>query len=175
MGASAVEEAIVTFLNLFGKEQMSHAILNENSGSGIRYVQCIQGDPSDWFLAFVDIKTKVLSLYRLLILKCNFLFDINKKASNQPNGSPCIDEEYPSYRAIEKFLGILEFVIKEPGASFRKFVPSTLSLCMNDIYPLVANVSVNSDIGPCVPLRELFEGEHYYRVTLVVEYLGWVD
>ena len=66
-------------------------------------------------------------------------------------------------------------MIKEPGASFRKFVPSTLSLCMNDIYPLVANVSVNSDIGPCVPLRELFEGEHYYRVTLVVEYLGWVD
>ena len=38
MGATAVEEAIVTFLNLFGKEQMSHAILNESSGSGIRHV-----------------------------------------------------------------------------------------------------------------------------------------
>ena len=38
MGAAAVEEAIVTFLNLFGKEQMSHAILNESSGSGIRHV-----------------------------------------------------------------------------------------------------------------------------------------
>ena len=47
----------------------------------------------------------------------------------------------PTLRAIEKFLGILEFVIKEPGTSFRKFVPSTLSLCINDIYPLVASVS----------------------------------
>ena len=43
MGASAVEEAIVTFLNLFGKEQMSHAILNESSGSGIRYeISCFK-------------------------------------------------------------------------------------------------------------------------------------
>ena len=78
MGAAAVEEAIVTFLNLFGKDQMSHAILNEDGGgSGVR--------------------------------------------------------------AIEKFLGILEFVIKEPGVTFRKFVPSTLSLCLDHIYPLVAS------------------------------------
>ena len=80
MGAAAVEEAIVTFLNLFGKDQMSHAILNEDGGGG---------------------------------------------------GS--------GIRAIEKFLGILEFVIKEPGVAFRKFIPSTLSLCLDHIYPLVAN------------------------------------
>jgi hypothetical protein len=77
MGAEAVESAILTFLNLFGKDQMAHAIINEGSAGT---------------------------------------------------------------RAIEKFLGILEFVVKEPGSSFRKFVPSTLSLCLEHIYPLVADV-----------------------------------
>lgn len=44
-------------------------------------------------------------------------------------------------RAVEKFLRILEFVIKEPTPAFRKFVPSTISLCMQEIYPLVREVS----------------------------------
>ena len=41
-------------------------------------------------IAFVDIKTKVLSQNRLLILKC--------KASNQPNGSPCRCLARPLFR-----------------------------------------------------------------------------
>ena len=38
----------------------------------------LQDDPSGWLLAFVDIITKVLSQYRLLILIYNFQFDVNK-------------------------------------------------------------------------------------------------
>ena len=45
-------------------------------------------------------------------------------------------------KTIEKFLGILEFVMKEPQNSFKQFIPSTLSLCMEHIYPLVADVSL---------------------------------
>ena len=45
-------------------------------------------------------------------------------------------------KVIEKFLGILQFVVKETDVSFRKFLDSTLSLCLNDIYPLVADVSL---------------------------------
>ena len=42
---------------------------------------------------------------------------------------------------MEKFLGILQFVVKESDLSFRKFIDSTLSLCLDYIYPLVADVS----------------------------------
>ncbi len=75
MGAEAVERAVLTFIDLFGKEQMARAVVAES-------------------------------------------------------------------RAIEKFLGIMEFIVKEPGSTFRKFVPSTLTLCMEQIHPLVADVSI---------------------------------
>ena len=44
-------------------------------------------------------------------------------------------------RVVEKFLEILQFVVKESDISFRKFIDSTLSLCLDYIYPLVAEVS----------------------------------
>ena len=37
-----------------------------------------QGDPSGLLLGFVDIKTKNILQYRLLILKCNFEYEVNK-------------------------------------------------------------------------------------------------
>ena len=40
-------------------------------------------------------------------------------------------------RVIESFLSILTFIVAEPGPSFRKFVPSTLSLCLDQLFPLV--------------------------------------
>ena len=45
----------------------------------------------DYYAAFVDIKTKVLTLFRLQIQKHDFQVDINKttKASDQPDGSLC--------------------------------------------------------------------------------------
>ena len=49
----------------------------------------IQGCPSGCTLPFVDIKTKVWSQYKLLIVKCDFQFDVNSKVSVQPDGPPC--------------------------------------------------------------------------------------
>ena len=40
-------------------------------------------------------------------------------------------------RVIESFLSILTFIVAEPGPTFRKFVPSTLSLCLDQLFPLV--------------------------------------
>ena len=40
-------------------------------------------------------------------------------------------------RVVEKFLSILTFIVSEPGPSFRKFVSSSLSLCLDHIFPLV--------------------------------------
>ena len=55
-----------------------------------------------------------------------------------------ITDESFGVRVIERFLGILEFVVKEPSSSFRKFIPSTLQLVLQHIYPLVANVNMVS-------------------------------
>ena len=43
-------------------------------------------------------------------------------------------------RAIERLLRILQIVVQEPGASFKRFLPSTLALCLDHIYPCVAQV-----------------------------------
>ena len=52
-----------------------------------------------------------------------------------------VNEGSAGIRVIEKFLGILQFVVKESDVSFRKFIDSTLNLCLDYIYPLVAEVS----------------------------------
>ena len=52
-----------------------------------------------------------------------------------------VNEGSAGIRVIEKFLGILQFVVKESDVSFRKFIDSTLNLCLDYIYPLVADVS----------------------------------
>ena len=51
-----------------------------------------------------------------------------------------VNEGSAGVRVVEKFLVVLEFIVKEPNSSFRKFIPSTISLCLEHIYPLVADV-----------------------------------
>ena len=41
---------------------------------------------------------------------------------------------------VEKFLTILAFIVSEPGPAFRKFVPGTLSLCLESVFPLILQV-----------------------------------
>lgn len=41
-------------------------------------------------------------------------------------------------RVVEKFLKILQLVAQEPGAAFKAFLPSIISLCMEQLYPIVA-------------------------------------
>ncbi|XP_065345250.1 exportin-6-A [Cloeon dipterum] len=50
----------------------------------------------------------------------------------QPDSGPCV---------IDKFLRILQFIIQEPSPAFKRFVPSTMNLCMDHIYPLVCERS----------------------------------
>ncbi|XP_059490018.1 exportin-6-A [Neocloeon triangulifer] len=46
----------------------------------------------------------------------------------QLDSGPCV---------IDKFLRILQLIIQEPSQAFKRFVPSTMNLCMDHIYPLV--------------------------------------
>jgi len=85
MGPAYVEEAVQTFLSLFGENQLSQAILSGGS-----------------------------------------------------TGS----------RVVEKFLSILTFIVSEPGPTFRKFVPSTLSLCLDHIFPLLSEPQASDIRSP---------------------------
>lgn len=41
---------------------------------------------------------------------------------------------------VQKFLKILQVVVQEPGQTFKPFLPSILSLCIEQVYPIVAEV-----------------------------------
>uniref|UniRef100_H9GNQ4 Importin N-terminal domain-containing protein n=1 Tax=Anolis carolinensis TaxID=28377 RepID=H9GNQ4_ANOCA len=41
-------------------------------------------------------------------------------------------------RVVEKFLKILQVVVQEPGQVFKPFLPNIISLCMEQVYPIVA-------------------------------------
>ena len=40
-----------------------------------------------------------------------------------------------------RFLKILEIIIQEPGSAFKRFLPSIIDICMDHIYPVIAQVS----------------------------------
>ncbi|CAL1589077.1 unnamed protein product [Knipowitschia caucasica] len=44
-------------------------------------------------------------------------------------------------RVVQKFLKILQVVVQEHGQAFKPFLPSILSLCMEQVYPVVAERS----------------------------------
>uniref|UniRef100_A0A3Q3KKR1 Exportin 6 n=1 Tax=Mastacembelus armatus TaxID=205130 RepID=A0A3Q3KKR1_9TELE len=44
-------------------------------------------------------------------------------------------------RVVQKFLKILQVVVQEPGHAFKPFLPSILSLCIEQVYPVVAERS----------------------------------
>ncbi|XP_029431964.1 exportin-6 isoform X3 [Rhinatrema bivittatum] len=44
-------------------------------------------------------------------------------------------------RVVEKFLKILQVVVQEPGQAFKPFLPSIISLCMEQVYPIIAERS----------------------------------
>ncbi|XP_044160267.1 LOW QUALITY PROTEIN: exportin-6 [Bufo gargarizans] len=39
---------------------------------------------------------------------------------------------------VERFLKILQVVVQEPGPAFKPFLPNILSLCMEQLYPIIA-------------------------------------
>ncbi|XP_071106408.1 exportin-6-like [Haliotis cracherodii] len=47
-------------------------------------------------------------------------------------------ESSTGFRVIEKFLKILQLIVQEPGSSFKSFLPQILSICLEQIYPIIA-------------------------------------
>ncbi|XP_040355641.2 exportin-6 [Ixodes scapularis] len=49
-----------------------------------------------------------------------------------------LNEGSVGIRVVEKFLSLLQQIVKEPSAAFKVFVPRIIDLCMSEIYPIVA-------------------------------------
>ena len=64
-------------------------------------------------------------------------------------------------RAVEQLLRILQIVVSEPGAVFKRFLSSTLSLCLDHIHPCLAG-----QVGVSPDLKEAF----YQLLTLVLRH-----
>ena len=88
-----------------------------------------------YFFQIFENKQKTTSF--LMFLSGTFINVFNKDQLTQI----ILNEGSAGIRVVEKFLGILQFVVKESDLSFRKFIDSTLSSCLDYIYPLVADVS----------------------------------
>ena len=43
-------------------------------------------------------------------------------------------------QVIDKFLKILEVIVMEPGHAFKALLPSIINICMQEIYPIIAQV-----------------------------------
>lgn len=61
--------------------------------------------------------------------------------SREQLAASILQEGSAGCRVVQKFLKILQVVVQEPGQAFKPFLPSILSLCMEQVYPVVAEVS----------------------------------
>lgn len=57
-------------------------------------------------------------------------------------------------RVVEKFLKILQVVVQEPGQAFKPFLPSIIALCMEQVYPIVAEVRVRTLIHTDIKIKK---------------------
>ncbi|XP_066292131.1 exportin-6-like isoform X2 [Branchiostoma lanceolatum] len=53
-----------------------------------------------------------------------------------------LHESSSGSRVIEKFLKILQLLVEEPGSAFKTFIPSIVSLCMDQVYPIIAERTI---------------------------------
>ncbi|XP_071749050.1 exportin-6-A isoform X2 [Lepeophtheirus salmonis] len=83
-------------------------------------------------------------------------------------------DEGSGLKVVEKFLQILQFVVKEPDSSFRKFIPLTLSLCLDHICPLVIDKPSSDLKTPLYSLlfETLFNNWQYFFKSSVVRCLA---
>ncbi|KAK7871791.1 hypothetical protein R5R35_014051 [Gryllus longicercus] len=73
-------------------------------------------------------------------------------------------------RVVDKFLQLLQLVMAEPGHQFKRFVPSTITLCLDHVYPLVAETP-SPDIKPSLfallHAILMHKWQYFYRSSLL--------
>ena len=76
---------------------------------------------------------------------------------------------------VEKLLEILQLVVKETDVAFRRFIDSTLTLCIDQIYPLVADKPTSDIKGPLYLVLYhvlLYNWRHFFKSSAVRTLMG---
>lgn len=48
------------------------------------------------------------------------------------------NESEAGIKVVDRFLKILQLIVQEPGSAFKAFLPNIISICMDHIYPIIA-------------------------------------
>ena len=78
-------------------------------------------------------------------------------------------------KVVEKLLEILQLVVKETDVAFRRFIDSTLTLCIDQIYPLVADKPTSDIKGPLYLVLYhvlLYNWRHFFKSSAVRTLMG---
>ena len=90
-----------------------------------------------------------------------------------------MQETTAGYKVVEKFLKILQLIVQEPGVAFRRLMPNVLTICMEQIYPIVAERPA-PDIKPelyCLLHEFLTHNWQYFYKSNVIKTMqtGFVE
>lgn len=69
-------------------------------------------------------------------------------------------------RVVQKFLKILQVVVQEPGQTFKPFLPSILSLCIEQVYPIVAEVRWYFTLDSVCFQSQLYQDVHIIETLI---------
>ncbi|XP_006823726.1 exportin-6-like [Saccoglossus kowalevskii] len=73
-------------------------------------------------------------------------------------------------RIVEKFLRILQILVQEPGSASKRFLPSIITLCMDQIYPIIAERSspdIKSVLFELLHLLLLYNWRYFFRSSVL--------
>ena len=65
-----------------------------------------------------------------------------------------------------RFLKIMELIIQEPGSSFKAFIPTIISICMEQIYPIIAEASIE----PTHTYTNINTHTHTHMITISIRF-----
>ncbi|KAF6734552.1 Exportin-6 [Oryzias melastigma] len=97
-----------------------------------------QADVTDEMLAFFLILFQALRVQMGVAFTGQIIHTFLSMFTREQLAASILHEGSAGCRVVQKFLKILQVVVQEPGQAFKPFLPSILSLCMEQVYPVVA-------------------------------------
>uniref|UniRef100_A0A672YFB1 Importin N-terminal domain-containing protein n=1 Tax=Sphaeramia orbicularis TaxID=375764 RepID=A0A672YFB1_9TELE len=100
-----------------------------------------QPDVTDEMLAFFLTLFQALRVQMGVPFTGQIIHTFLSMFTREQLAASILQEGSAGCRVVQKFLKILQVVVQEPGQAFKPFLPSILSLCMEQVYPVVAERS----------------------------------
>ncbi|KAJ0000863.1 hypothetical protein NQD34_005883 [Periophthalmus magnuspinnatus] len=100
-----------------------------------------QPDVTDEMLAFFLTLFQALRVQMGVPFTGQIIHTFLSMFTREQLAASILQEGSAGCRVVQKFLKILQVVVQEHGQAFKPFLPSILSLCMEQVYPVVAERS----------------------------------